>query len=99
MAPPPLDPTELFATSLSAFLMASATGKDLVPFGNAIMSHLSETLPQKRPATVNEMSFGKEGQRKEFPPPHPKFNVYPPSPLTHSLEETFARELFCEKSR
>jgi hypothetical protein len=82
--------------------MVSPRGKGSHSRKKTILSHLSRTLIQNMVATVaptNQRLTSEQNQGKGASFPYPKPNVYPPSPMTHSLEETFDRELFCEKSR
>lgn len=82
--------------------MIPERGKNSRHRKKTIVSHLSKTILQMMNATmapVDQRLTSAKNQRQEASFPAPKQNVYPRSPIVHSLEETFDRELFSEKSR
>jgi hypothetical protein len=93
---------ELPSSAPIAPFMISERGKGLRSRKKTIMAHLSRTVLQLMSATVATMDqrlTSEKNQGKGASFHYSKQNVYPPSPMTHSLEETFNRELFSEKSR
>jgi hypothetical protein len=81
--------------------MISARGQNLPAFKKNLID-LSRLMLQTMSATVeptDQRLTSAKNQGKEACFSSSKPNVYPPAPMTYSLEETFDRELFCEKSR
>jgi hypothetical protein len=81
--------------------MASPRGKGWRSLKKTILSPLCRTLLQNMSATVAPMEqrlTSEKNQVKEAAFPYRKAKVYPAPPMTHSMEETVDRELFCEKS-
>ena len=93
---------ELPSSAPIAPFMIPERGKDVHHRKKTILSHLSQTVHQMMSATVapvDKRLTSAKYQRKEASFPASKQTVYPRSPNTYSLEETFDRELFSEKSR
>ena len=75
--------------------MIAAKGRDLFSGKKTILTDLSRMMLQTMSATV----VAKDQQLASAKNPSSKPRVYPPTLMNYSLEETFERELFCEKSR